>query len=386
MREKDFTEGRTGRLIPIPEGVMAFVPDPLPPKTLVPTWELARLNSEADRALSELSGLARLLPNAHLLSGPFRRREAMLSSRIEGTFTTMSELFLFEVGGAPDNERSEVREVWNYVDALDHGLKELTKLPICNRLIKDVHSKLMTGVRGGDKTPGEFRSRQNYIGLNPTTRIQRATYVPPPTSEMLVCMNQLEAFINGSFDLPPLIKEALVHYQFEAIHPFQDGNGRVGRLLLTLSLCAEKIVEHPLLYVSEYIEKRKDEYYALLFAVSSEGAWLPWIEFFLRAVAEQAKDAQSRAKKLHDLMIHLRERLVAVKAPATTFRVLDELFFIPVISTVRATQLVGGQGKTGRRAIERLYEAGILKEFKAGRERKRNKFHIAEEINHLVSD
>jgi Fic family protein len=387
MNERDFTENRTGRLVRIPEGVVAFVPDPLPPRTLEPTWELVRLNSEADRALSELAGLARILPNAHLLSGPFRRREAVLSSRIEGTFTTMSELFLFEAaGGASDNDRSEVREVWNYVSALDHGLQQLAELPVCNRLITDVHRHLMTGVRGGDKTPGQFRTRQNYIGASARTRLENASYVPPPTAEMLTCMNQLEEFINGRIEMPPLIREALVHYQFEAIHPFQDGNGRVGRLLLTLNLCAEKIVDHPLLYISEYIEKRKDEYYALLFAVSAEGAWQPWIEFFLRAVAEQAKDAQMRAKKLHDLMLQHRDRLIASKAPASTFRVLDELFYTPVISNVRAAQLVGGDGKTGRGAIERLYKAGILREFSDGRDRKRNKVHISEEIYRLVSD
>jgi Fic family protein len=381
MREEDFKSSKSGRLVRIPEGVAAFVPDPLPPKTLQSTWELTRLNSDADRALSELSGLARILPNAHLLSGPFRRREAVLSSRIEGTFTTMSELFLFEASGI-DDEKSDVREVWNYVNALDFGLKELKTLPVCNRLIKDVHRHLMTGVRGGDKTPGDFRTRQNYVGAKPTTRIQDASFVPPPVNEMLECMNQLEDFINGSTELPPLIRQALIHYQFEAIHPFQDGNGRIGRLLLTLDLCAEQIVEHPLLYLSEYIEQRKDEYYALLFAISAEGAWMPWIEFFLRAVAHQAKDAQNRAKQLHDLMLEHRQRLMAIKAPASTFRVLDELFFVPAISSVRVTRLVGGQVKTGQRAIERLVGVGILKEAETGRQR--NKIYIAEAVQQLV--
>src|SRR5215217_6806398 len=248
MREKDFTSSKSGELVKIPEGVLAFVPNPLPPQ-LNPTWEMVRLNSEADRALSELSGLARILPNAHLLSGSFRRREAVLSSRIEGTITTISELFLFEASGTA-SESSDVREVYNYVHALDYGLKELNTLPVCNRLIRDVHSKLMSGVRGGDRTPGEFRTKQNYIGEKRTTRIQDASYVPPPVKEMLRCMGELEEYINGHLDLPPLIRQALIHYQFEAIHPFEDGNGRIGRLLLTLDLCAEKIVEHPLLYVS----------------------------------------------------------------------------------------------------------------------------------------
>lgn len=385
MKASDFKDNMSGKLVKIPELVMAFVPDPLPPKRLPLTWELVTLNSEADRALSELSGLARLLPNAHLLSGSFRRREAVLSSRIEGTYTTMSELFLFEAGGsAEDKDMGDVREVWNHVHALDHGLARLEKLPICNRLIQEVHSTLMSGVRGGDKTPGEFRKTQNYIGPKATTRIRDATYVPPPPKEMLKCMSDLEDFINGRSDLPPLIRQALIHYQFEAIHPFQDGNGRVGRLLLTLDLCAEKIVEHPLLYVSEYIEKKKDEYYELLFQVSAESAWQPWIEFFLQAVAHQARDAQVRAKQLHDLMRQHRERLIEVRASANTFQVLNELYFVPVISSVQITRAVGGQIKTGQRALDRLQQAGILKEIATGRQR--NKVYIAEEIHKLVTD
>jgi Fic family protein len=294
----------------------------------------------------------------------------------------MQELFLFEAG-AVENDSSEVREVWNHVNALDRGLERLREIPVCNRLIKEVHLALMTGVRGGDKTPGEFRTRQNYIGAKPTALIKNASYVPPPVDQMILCMNQLEDFINGRIDLPPLIRQALIHYQFEAVHPFQDGNGRVGRLLLTLDLCAEKIVEHPLLYVSEYIEQRKDEYYQLLFNISAEGAWVPWIEFFLRAVIHQAQDAQMRAKQLHDLMQEHRERLMQIKAPASTFRVLDELFFVPVVSSVTATKTVGGTVKTGLGAIERLQHAGILKEMPTGR--KRNKIYIAEEIHQLVT-
>jgi len=373
-----------GKLVKIPEGVVAFIPDPLPPKHLFPTWELTSLNSEADRALSELSGQARLLPNVHLLSGTFRRREAVLSSRIEGTYTTMQELFLFEAGGDVQNDDlSDVREVWNYVSALEHGLESLDKLPICNRLIKQIHGKLMGGVRGGDKTPGEFRTQQNYIGSKPTTKIREASYVPPPAREMLQCMDALEKFVNGHCAMPPLIRESLIHYQFEAIHPFQDGNGRVGRLLFSLGLCAEKIVDHPLLYISEYIEKRKDEYYELLFAVSAEGAWQPWVEFFLRAVIEQAKDAQARAKQLHDLMQEHRNRLIAIRASANTFPVLERLFYVPVISSSTATEIVGGQVKTGLRTIEKLQQAGIVRELNTNR--KRNKLYIAEEIHNIAT-
>jgi Fic family protein len=295
----------------------------------------------------------------------------------------MSELFLFEASGAVDDHDSDVREVWNYVRALDHGLQGLSKLPVCNRLMKEVHRELMSGVRSSDKTPGEFRTKQNYVGAKATTRIQDASYVPPPTKEMLRCMEDLEVFINNRPELPPLIRQALIHYQFEAIHPFQDGNGRIGRLLLTLDLCAEKIVEHPLLYVSEYLEQRRDEYYALLFAISAEGAWEPWIEFFLRAVIEQARRAQILARQLHDLMQDYRERLTAIGAPSTTLRVMEDLFFVPVISSVQVTKLVGGQTKTGQRAIERLQKVDILKEVQTGRQR--NKIYTAEAIHQLVT-
>jgi Fic family protein len=381
VNEKDFTSKKSGELVKIPEGVLAFVPNPLPPD-IPPTWELAQLNSEADRALSELGGLARMLPNAHLLSGSFRRREAVLSSRIEGTVTTMSELFLFEAGGE-EQSGSDVREVHNYVRALDFGLKQLSSLPVCNRLIKDVHRVLMTGVRGGDKTPGEFRKGQNYIGSNPATSIQDATYVPPPPKPMLQCMEALEDFINAAPTLPPLVRQALIHYQFEAIHPFQDGNGRIGRLLLTLDLCSEKIVDHPLLYVSEYIEKRRDEYYGLLYAVSTESAWEPWIEFFLRAVSAQARDAQIRARRLHDLMQEHRERLITARAQSGAFKVLDALYSVPAITSVTITNLVGGNTKTGQRTIDRLERVGILKEIQTGRIR--NKLYMAEEVNKIVA-
>jgi Fic family protein len=363
--------------------VVAFVPDPLPPKGLHPTWELTKLNSEADRVLSELSGQARLLPNVHLLSGTFRRREAVLSSRIEGTYTTMQELFLFEEGADVEADDSDVREVSNYVSALEHGLKRLDKLPICNRLIREIHGKLMSGVRGGDKTPGEFRTRQNYIGSNPTTTLRDASYVPPPVAEMRQCLDALEKFINGYCAIPPLIREALIHYQFEAIHPFQDGNGRIGRLLFSLGLCAERIVDHPLLYISEYIEKRKAKYYELLFAVSTEGAWQSWIEFFLKAVIEQAKDAQVRARQLHELMQEHRSRLVKIRASANTFPVLERLFHVPVISSSQATRIVGGEVKTGLRAIEKLLQAGILQEVPTNRQR--NKLYIAEEVHRIAT-
>lgn len=241
----------------------------------------------------------------------------------------------------------------------------------------------MGGVRGGDKTPGEFRTQQNYIGSKSTTKIRDASYVPPPAKAMLQCMDDLEKFINGHCAMPPLIRESLIHYQFEAIHPFQDGNGRVGRLLFSLGLCAEKIVDHPLLYISEYIEKRKDEYYELLFAVSAEGAWQPWVEFFLRAIIEQARDAQARAKQLHELMQEHRNRLIAIRASANTFPVLERLFFVPVISSSHATEIVGGQVKTGLRAIEKLQEAGIVRELTTNR--KRNKLYIAEEIHNVAT-
>jgi Fic family protein len=383
MRIEDFTEERTGKLVRIVEGTWAFVPDPLPPNWFDMSWELARLNSQADRALSELAGLARTLPNAHLFSGPFRRREAVLSSRIEGTQATMAELFLFEMGAPVNGKTSEVLEVVNYVKALDYGLNRLKELPICKRLIREIHAQLMAGVRGEDKTPGEFRRRQNYIGP-PGCKLENATYIPPPVSEMQTALDDLDHYMNKASPFPPLIRQALIHYQFEAIHPFLDGNGRIGRLLLTLMLYAEGIIPYPLLYLSDYIERHKSEYYRLLLAVSQRGAWSEWAAFFLRGVAERSLDAIKRANTLHHLMQEYRRKLESTSSSVLPLRLLNELFKLPLLSTTEATRILNVTTPTALKTIGKLVKQGILKELETGRQR--NKIYIAPEIHRIVTE
>ncbi len=271
MELADFAADQAGRLITAPQGYWAFVPNPLPPSVNL-TWDLVGKISEADRALSELAGVARTLPNPHLLIGPFIRREAVLSSRIEGTQASLSDLFFFEASGTIDPQTPDVREVSNYVKALEHGLARLKKLPVSLRLIREMHEQLMGGARGDHLTPGEFRRSQNWIGP-PGCTLMDAVYVPPPEDEMTEALDHLEKYLHSASSLPPLVRLALIHYQFEAIHPFLDGNGRIGRLLLTLLLCAEGLLPHPLLYLSAYFERHRQEYYRLLLAVSQSGHW-----------------------------------------------------------------------------------------------------------------
>jgi Fic family protein len=280
MKPEDFTDRKAGRLIKGPQGYWAFVPDPLPPR-LSTDWDLANLLSRADRALGELSGLARNLPNPHLLIGPFVRREAVLSSRIEGTQASLSDLFYFEAAHSektalPKKPPSDVQEVTNYVKALEYAPKRIKDLPLSLRLIRELHEILLSGVRGEHWTPGEFRRSQNWIGPPGCTLID-ATFVPPPPQDMMEALGQLEKYLHMPSNLPPLVHIALVHYQFEVIHPFLDGNGRIGRLLISLLLCHEGLIDQPFLYLSAFFEHRRPNYYQRLLDISTGGKWRQWI-------------------------------------------------------------------------------------------------------------
>jgi Fic family protein len=368
-----FKKSPSGKLVRAPGGYWAFVPGPLPPKL---EWDdaLVSVLSKADIAVGTLSGLGETLPNPHLLIYPFIRREAVLSSRIEGTQSSLSDLLLFE---ATQVEKwGDVREVQNYVRAMEYGLKRLDEMPLSLRFIRELHGILMEGVRGQQATPGEFRQSQNWIGSAGAV-LDEATYVPPPVPEMQECLNQLEKFLHADTRLPLLVGAALVHYQFEAIHPFLDGNGRIGRLLVTLLLCQRNILSKPLLYLSASFEEHRDEYYDLLLKVSSVGAWRKWIEFFLRAVAEQSGEAVSRSRRLQELQ-HSYLRLATEKRLAPTAAQLVGLVLMkPVISakTVQDNLKVTPQG--ARKAINALVEVGILTEVTG---RKRDKAYAAKEI------
>lgn len=358
MELADFGAAAPGRLVKIPEGVCAFIPDLLPPSLSPLSEETVLLLAEAERALGELNAIGQFLWNPRLLIRPFLRREAVASSRIEGTLTTDRELLLFEI--APEAvESPDVQEVRNYVEALEHGMERLKELPLSLRLIRECHERLMRGARGEEKRPGEFRKRQNYIG-RPDQTIQQARFIPPPPQEVLPLLDNLENYLHAESSVPFLIRLALVHYQFEAIHPFEDGNGRIGRLLITLQLCASGYLRQPLLYLSAYLERHRQEYLDRLFAVSARGEWEAWIRFFLRGVAEQGREAAQRTQALLSLREQYRQRMQGTRGSARLLALLDRLFAWPAITIPLASNFLGVTYPSAKRNIEKLVAAGIL--------------------------
>ena len=366
MDIKLFKNSTSGKLIRANGGYWAFLPNPLPPPI---NWDadLVSLLSKADRALGSLSGLGETLPNPHLLIYPFLRREAVLSSKIEGTQSSLSDLFLFEVTQV--EKPPDVREVQNYVRALEYGLKRLNEFPLSLRFIRELHGILMENVRGKHATPGEFRQSQNWIGSFGAT-LNEATFVPPPVPEMMECLQKLEKFLYTNNNLPPLIEVAMVHYQFEVIHPFLDGNGRVGRLLIIFLLCSRNVLSKPLLYLSAFFEQHRQRYYDLLLKVSANGAWRDWIEFFLQAVLKQSEDAVLRSRQLQELQrqyFHIgREK----RFPPSALQLIDFIFMKPVINTKSAQDFLNLSFPGTQKSIKMLLEAGILTEI-TGRQRDR---------------
>ncbi|HEV8564791.1 MAG TPA: Fic family protein [Actinomycetota bacterium] len=357
----------------------AFVPPPLPPGLNLDLGLVGAL-SAADRAIGELGGAGVWLPEPHLLIRPFLRREAVLSSKIEGTVTTLTDLVLFEADAPSGPKGSDVQEVFNYVRALENATEPGRTLPLSLRLIRDVHRTLMTGVRGGYATPGEFRRSQNWVGP-PGCLLNEATYVPPPVDEMLACMNALELYLHEASDIPPLLRVALVHYQFEGIHPFLDGNGRVGRLLVSLLLLEWGLLPKPLLYLSAFFEAHRDEYYDRLLAVSTDGDWHGWARFFLEGVSAESADVIDRAKRLHDLRNEYRARLQVTRASALLLRLVDHLFEQPAIRIAVAEEILGVTFRAASLNVQKLLDAGILQEV-TGRER--NRVFVAHEILGLL--
>jgi Fic family protein len=368
-----------GHYLKVAGGAKAFVPAPLPPSlTWTPT--LVRALSDADRAIGRLAGEGLRLPNPHLLIRPFLRREAVLSSRIEGTQATLGELLAAEAGASVERSPADLREVANYVVALEYGAERLGSLPLSLRLLRELHARLMEGVRGGQTSPGEFRRIQNWIGPAGCT-LANATYVPPPPNEMMEALGELERFLHDT-SLPPLVQAALLHYQFEAIHPFLDGNGRVGRLLVILFLLERKVLTEPLLYLSAFFEATRREYYARLQDVTEEGAWGPWIEYFLNGVARQAEDVLSRASRIHDLLE--RWRLAVGGGPSTTpTEVVSLIGENPYWTASGVAKRLGVAYTTAQRAIQRLVDAGAL--FLLA-DAKRNKVYCARAILEILEE
>jgi len=343
----------------VPQGsYAAFVPAPLPPK-LDWTPRLIRVLSDADRLIGKLAGEGGRLPNPHILMRPFLQREAVLSSKIEGTQATLGELLAAEAGVAVDRSPDDLREVGNYVVALEHGIVRLKELPLCVRIIRELHEKLMTGVRGQQASPGRFRKIQNWIG-KPGSTLATASFIPPPPDDVETCLAAWEKFLHES-DLPPLVTIALAHYQFEAIHPFLDGNGRVGRLLITLFLIEREILPTPLLYLSAFFEAARRDYYDGLRGVSERGEWNEWLEYFLQGVARMSEDALSRAERINSKLIEWQKK-VAGDSTNAPLRVVELLAANPFITAKGAAEKLGVAFTTAQRAIERLERLGIVKQ------------------------
>ncbi|MCL5883118.1 MAG: Fic family protein [Actinobacteria bacterium] len=378
----------TGRLIKTGRGkaaYWAFIPEPLPPALFL-NARMVRNLSRADHALGELAGLGRALPNPHLLIGPFMRKEAALSSRIEGTESSVTDIYAYEAGqlAFPETKppEADVREVLNYVRAMEYGLERRKKLPISLRFLRELHERLMDGVRGGHATPGEFRRSQNWIG-SPGCSLNEATYVPPPVDEMKTALAELEKYLHEENTFPPLVRLAFIHYQFEVIHPFLDGNGRIGRLLTSLLLVHWNLLPLPLLYLSAFFERNRSDYYSLLLGVSEKGGWEDWINFFLTGVEVQSMDAIERAKALNDLQADWRQRLAKARASALLPRLADSLFQAPVITVPHAQKVLDVTYRSAKLNIKKLEEADILKEVGSAA---RNKIFVAFEILEIVQD
>ncbi len=368
-----------GRKIRCPENYTAFIPDPLPPKI---HWsaELLRALSDADRTLGKLAGEGGVLPNPHLLIRPFVRREAVLSSRIEGTQATLGELLAAEAGAVVERSQDDLREVVNYVVALEHGIKRLKTLPLSLRLIRELHRHLMAGVRGDHATPGEFRHSQNWIG-RPGCTLDNASFVPPPPTELMSCLDAFEKFLHDR-SLPPLVQIALLHYQFEAIHPFLDGNGRVGRLLITLFLVERNILPAPLLYLSAFFEATRRDYYDLLSGVSHRGEWNAWLAYFLNGVARQSEDALSRAARINRKLEQWRKE-VAGSASKTPLMLIDMIATNPYITINQGMKRLGVAFTTVQRAVEKLEKMSILE--KVGNA-KRDRVYCAKSILSILEE
>ena len=363
---------RLGRFVETPvagEIVRAFVPPPLPPEPPIDVLALLERLSLAERALGRLDGITMLLPRQELFLYMYVRKEAVLSSQIEGTQSTLSDLLRFETEAQTGQPIDDIREVSNYVDAMMYGLDRLEDLPLSLRLIREMHQRLLQSGRGGTKNPGEFRRSQNWIG---GSRPGNALFVPPPPTEMDGCLDALERFMHEDGSrLPALIKAGLLHVQFETIHPFLDGNGRIGRLLVTLYLCVNGVLRKPLLYLSLYLKTHRADYYRLLQEVREHGAWEAWLDFFLAGVADTANQAFEAATRIVDLFKEDRERITTESDRAgSALRIHDLFQQNPFLTANQLVQQTGLSAPTVNAALADLERFGIVEEI-TGRKRGR---------------
>jgi len=374
---------RSGKLITQPGGYKAFVPEKLPPgPPLRIEGALQNLLSQADMALARLDGMGYFLPNADLFIAMYVRKEALLSSQIEGTQASLEDIFEYESGDKPENI-NDVAEVINYIRALNYGMDRLKTLPMSLRLIKEIHGVLMQGTRGGNKTPGEFRKTQNWIGP-PGSTLKDARYIPPPPQEVVKTMGDLEQYIHKGRKLPVLIDCGLVHYQFESIHPFLDGNGRVGRLLITFYLYFREVLHRPLLYLSYYFKKNRQEYYDRLNMVRDKGDYEQWIAFFLKGVVETADSAVETSRKILELQTKHRNLLWKKKLSSPlAVGILERLFQKPYVSVNDVAKEFSISFQAASTLVSQLESAGILHEITG---KKRDKRFIYAEYITILSE
>ncbi len=353
------------------EIVRAFVPAPLPPEPpLQVDAGIQQLLQETNLALGRLDGIGTLLPDTQLFLYSYIRKEALLSSQIEGTQSSFSDLLLYENEEAPGVPVDDVQEVSNYVAAMEHGLRRIREgFPLSLRLIREVHEILLSGARGSHKSPGEFRRSQNWIG---GSRPGNARYVPPPPDKVMECLGALEKFLHDDpVQTPTLTKAALAHVQFETIHPFLDGNGRVGRLMITLLLCAEGVLAEPLLYLSLYLKTNRDTYYDLLQEVREQGAWGKWLQFFLEGVRESADEATRTTRTINSVFSEDRKKVETLGRPANSaLRVFDQFRSVPLLSINQAARSLQITVPTVTTAVKHLATLGIVEEL-TGRRRDR---------------
>lgn len=356
----------SGKLVPQSGKVSAFVPTALPPNFEMDR-ELIRLNSEADLSLGRLNGLASIISEPDLFVYLYVRKEALLSSQIEGTQCSLEDVLV--ESEAQEDRKLDVQEVSNYVSALNTGIEKAKVLPISNRLIRELHKVVLEGTRGASRRPGEFRTTQNWIG-RPGATIEQADFVPPPPGALANCLGDLEKYIHSDDDLPALIRAALIHAQFETIHPFLDGNGRVGRLLISLLLCHWKVIDKPLIYLSYFFKANRTEYYARLMGIRQKNDWVAWLKFFLRGVAETATMANSAAIEIHELHIADREKIHKAKAGHSALELFTVLAKNPTAGVSTLSELMKRPVPTVQRAVDRLVTLKILQEV-SGQQRNR---------------
>jgi len=360
---------RAGINVNQPNQYKAFVPKPLPPKPQLSfDRETIDILSKADTAIGRLSGISEALPNPNLFVAMYVRKEAVLSSQIEGTEASLEDVLEYESENKPKTLPNDVAEVVNYVKAMNYGLKRIEDLPLSLRLIKEIHAELMHDVRGGDKAPGDFRKTQNWVGPKGCT-LSNARFVPPPPYEMTQALGDLEKYMHSHLSYPLLVECGLMHYQFETIHPFLDGNGRVGRLLIAFFLCHKKILKKPLLYLSHYFKQNRLEYYDRLMAVREKGDFESWIKFFLRGVASVAKEACRASAKIIDLKDKDKKKVIEIYKESSKAAIFyEKLFDRPIVSIKDIAKIMNMTFPTASDVCIKLTKINVLSEI-TGKER-----------------